>query len=168
MWALLTSCYIFDMQCNLPNCPLWSIFVKLNINQWEPHKDQLCKVCLNQTNSESYDAVWSKLLRMSKSQIYRKFLKGKICKHFSFEYHRLNHVMDYNLPWFFQIHSLHWVKLGHCHSFMIHVDICMYKMDVNKNKSADEQTNVVRYFKKRVIFKVYIFLICLRPCTCMV
>ena len=51
---------------------------------------------------------------------------------------------------------------------MIHVDICMYKMDVNKNKSADEQTNVVRYFKKKVMFKVYIFLICLRPCTCMV
>ena len=80
----------FDIQCNLPNCPLWSIFVQLNINQWEPHKDQLCKVCLNQTNSELYDAVWSKLLRMSKSQICRKYLKGKICKHFPFEYHRLN------------------------------------------------------------------------------
>ena len=27
--------------------------MQLNINQGEPHKDQLGKVCLNQTNSDS-------------------------------------------------------------------------------------------------------------------
>ena len=92
-----------NMQCNLPNCPLWSIFVQLNINQWEPYKDQLCKVCLNQTNSESYDAVWSKLLRMSKSQICRKFWRGK-CVNTLFEYHRLN---GYNITFPDSFKSIH-------------------------------------------------------------